>query len=148
MVGRLARYLRFVGCDTEYARGLSDDQVLEKAKAEDRVILTRDRGLALRSSRAFLLGSTEISEQFRAVRRKWPSVPTEPRFERCTECNGSLAPYRRGTDPSREEGLPMGPDAEQRPVYACAACGHLYWEGSHTATIRKRLDAWSRGVSE
>jgi len=27
MVGRLARYLRFVGCDTVYARGMSDDEI-------------------------------------------------------------------------------------------------------------------------
>jgi uncharacterized protein len=144
MVGRLARYLRFVGCDTEYVRGLTDDRVIEKALAEDRVILTRDRGLALRARRVLLLESTEIAEQFRAVRKAWPEVPAEVRFERCTECNGRLSPYRLGSDPALETGLPHGRLSSGLAVFCCSACGHLYWEGSHTARIRERLAAWAR----
>ncbi len=147
MLGRLARYLRFVGCDTEYVRGLSDDELLGRAQAEDRTVLSRDRGLARRSPRVFLLKSPAISEQFRAVRRAWPEVPAEPQFVRCTVCNGRLAPYRRGTDRSREAGLPPGMDATTRSLFACDVCGHLYWDGSHTARIRERLRAWSEEPS-
>jgi len=144
MVGRLARYLRFVGCDTEYVRGLTDDQVIEKARAEDRVILTRDRALAQRARRVLLLDSTEISEQFRAVRKVWPEVPAEVRFDRCSECNGRLSPYRLGSNPAREAGLPRDRLSSGLAVYGCSACDHLYWEGSHTARIRERLAAWAR----
>ncbi len=145
MLGRLARYLRFVGCDTEYGRGLSDDQLLRSAEEGDRVILTRDRGLALRSPRVFLIDSTAISEQFRAVRARWPETPAEPRFERCTECNGVLAPYRLGTHPERETSVPRREGRTVGNVFACGSCGHLYWEGSHTARVRERLRAWAGG---
>jgi uncharacterized protein len=144
MVGRLARYLRFAGCDTEYVRGGSDDDVIARAEAEDRVILTRDRALAARTPRAFLLRSSEIRGQWQEVRAAWPDVGEEVRFERCTECNGELRPYARGTDPGREAKVPREARHPGLRLYGCATCGHLYWEGSHTAGIRARFRTWSR----
>ncbi len=143
MLGRLARYLRFVGADVEYARGASDDEILQRAEREDRQILTRDRGLAARTPRAFLLRSTGIRDQWREMLALWPGLGGEVRFERCTECNGELRPYRRGSDPAREGGVPSAERAPGLALFACAACGHLYWEGSHTASMRARLRAWA-----
>jgi uncharacterized protein len=143
MVGRLARYVRFVGGDVVYVRGASDDEILERARVEGRVILTRDRALAARADRALLLTSSAIRDQWREVRGAWPEIGSEVRFLRCSECNGELSPYRRGTDPRREVGLPSEQRAPGLALFACAACGHLYWEGSHTASIRARLRAWS-----
>ncbi|MFI5413305.1 MAG: Mut7-C RNAse domain-containing protein, partial [Candidatus Lutacidiplasmatales archaeon] len=88
MVGRLARYLRFVGCDTYYARGLSDDEILQQAKNEHRVIVTRDRRLSARAERALLLESPHLADQWRAVRSAFPELPLTVEFVRCTECNG------------------------------------------------------------
>jgi uncharacterized protein len=144
MVGRLARYLRFVGCDTVYARGLSDDEILARAEAEDRVILTRDRALARRTSRAFLLRSPYVKEQWRAVRAAWPSLPQSVRFNRCTECNGLLAPYRPGDEPPAPEAVPRAFPRDERDLFRCRSCGHIYWEGSHTTQVRDRLAAWDR----
>jgi uncharacterized protein len=142
MVGRLARYLRFVGCDTAYLRGLSDDEILRQARSEDRVLLTRDRALARRAPRAVLLESPFVEAQWREVRLAYPDLPTEVRFDRCTECNGRLSPYVRGTDASADRGLPASIGDGPRPLFRCTECGHLYWEGSHTDQIRSRLAGW------
>jgi hypothetical protein len=147
MVGRLARYLRFVGCDTAYAQGLSDDEILDRARAEDRVILTRDRRLAARAERALLLGSPDLAEQWRAVHAAFPDLPTEVRFERCTECNGRLEPTVAPPPQDRTEGVPWDRVDRGLPLFRCASCGHLYWEGSHTAEIRTRLASWTEGPS-
>src|SRR5580658_184832 len=55
MLGRLARYLRMVGLDTAYVPGLTDDEVVRRAGAEGRTLLTRDRQLARRVPGAFLV---------------------------------------------------------------------------------------------
>ncbi len=145
MLGRLARYLRFVGCDTVYARDLDDTAILERARAEGRRIVTRDRALAARSPTAVLLRSVTLAEQWSELRSAYPSLPTKVRFERCSACNGRLVPYVRGTDPGREGDLPQGrPDAAELSVYACEDCGHLYWEGSHTRRIRSTLARWTK----
>jgi len=145
MVGRLARYLRFVGCDTEYVRGISDDEVLDRARAEGRIILTRDRRLAARAERALLLQSPDIAEQWRTVRAAFPELPGEIRFERCTECNGVLQVVRDPAPEQRPEGVPWDRVLKGLPLFRCAECGHYYWEGSHTADIRRRLESWTSG---
>jgi uncharacterized protein len=144
MVGRLARYLRFVGCDAEYVRGLSDEEILGRALAEDRVLLTRDRALARRAPRVVLIDSPDVEAQWRAVRAAWPGLPTEVRFERCSLCNGLLAPYIRGSDPAAEQIAPPPAAGVDRPLFRCDRCAHLYWEGSHTDQIRSRIASWCR----
>jgi uncharacterized protein len=143
MLGRLARYLRFAGCDTLYLPGVSDDEIVDRARSEDRVVLTRDRELARRASRSLWLASPHLREQWIAVRSAWPEVPAEVRFDRCTLCNGPLAPYRLGTHPEREGGLPRDRADHGLEIFGCTACGHLYWEGTHTAKVRAQLAAWA-----
>jgi uncharacterized protein len=143
MVGRLARYLRFVGCDTAYVRGLSDDEILEQARSDGRVILTRDRQLAGRADHALLLESPTLADQWRAVRSAYPDLPTEVRFERCSLCNGLIAPAPGRSADRGAEGVPWDRVDRGLPLYRCTVCGHYYWEGSHTADIRARLATWS-----
>ncbi|MFY9717765.1 MAG: Mut7-C RNAse domain-containing protein [Thermoplasmata archaeon] len=143
MLGRLARYLRFVGCDTLYVQGLGDDALLARATADDRVILTRDRALARRAARSLWIASPQLAEQWRSVRRAWPTLPDRLRFERCSLCNGRLLPYRIGTTPDRENGVPTDRAAGGMALWSCDACGHLYWEGTHTTRIQERLARWA-----
>ncbi|HTW40425.1 MAG TPA: DUF5615 family PIN-like protein [Thermoplasmata archaeon] len=146
MVGRLARYLRMVGCDTEYARGWSDDTIVERARAERRIVVTRDRELARRLPGSVLLRTTEIARQVREAWAALPSLPRDVRFDRCTVCNG---PLRAGfaADPSTpQSGIPWDRIRAGLVVYRCASCGHLYWEGTHTASVRRRLREWTGGA--
>jgi len=147
MLGRLARYLRFVGCDTLYLRGATDEELLRRARAEHRVVLTRDRALARRATDALLIGSPHLPAQWAAVRARWPALPHAPSFERCTLCNGPLTVYALGTDPEREGGLPKDRAAAGLAIWRCRECGHLYWEGSHTARVREQLARWEGGES-
>jgi uncharacterized protein with PIN domain len=141
MVGRLARYLRFLGHDTEYARGLADDEIVERARREGRILLTRDRRLAARVPHAVLLTSPYLAEQLRAVRASVPTAAFEPRFDRCTLCNGALVRTASVSAPSRGDGPGTGGPAT-REVYECTRCAHRYWEGSHTRAVRQRVAEW------
>ncbi|MCK4436273.1 DUF5615 family PIN-like protein, partial [Candidatus Bathyarchaeota archaeon] len=42
MLGKLTRWLRMLGHDTTYANHLDDKTLAKMAKAEERVLLTRD----------------------------------------------------------------------------------------------------------
>jgi uncharacterized protein len=139
MLGRLARYLRMVGCDTVFARGWSDDAIVRTARAEGRTVLTRDRELATRLDDVLRLRSDDLAGQFRELVAAFPTLPRRVSFERCTLCNGVLEPSGglRGVDRERSG------DA----VYACSSCGHRFWEGSHTAAVRRHVAAWTAGVA-
>ena len=147
MVGRLARYLRFVGCDTLYARGWADERLIEVARREDRIILTRDRGLAARAPRSLLLTDVGIEAQWKAVTSNFPDVPRTPQFVRCSLCNGRLVAYRWAAGDPRPEGVPWERVEAGLALYRCEECGHLYWPGSHTAQLAATLQRWSEASS-
>jgi uncharacterized protein len=145
MVGRLARYLRFLGYDTLYARGLADDEIVALARKEDRVVLTRDRELARRAPRALLLQSTRIDDQLRAVVSAYPDLALEPRFDRCTRCNGRLAAWTPPEERAVPEGARSRWGAKSFELYRCDVCSHVYWDGSHAARVRADVARWTAG---
>ncbi|MCI4347224.1 MAG: Mut7-C RNAse domain-containing protein [Thermoplasmata archaeon] len=147
MLGRLARYLRFLGYDTDYVRGVGDDVIVLRARAERRRVLTRDRGLAVRLPDSILLTRTDIGGQMKELECAFPSLRQEVRFERCAICNGRLA-QRSAIPPTADHvTLPAEVRAGRTALYACSSCGHLYWEGSHTRSVRSRLARWHRSDS-
>lgn len=143
MVGSLARYLRMMGCDTTYARGWSDAEIVRTARLEDRVVVTRDRQLARRAEKSLLLTSPRLEDQVRSAWAAFPEVGAEVRFERCTLCNGLLGRSSVPASGADADGIPWDRVSAGLPLYRCRECGHAYWEGSHTAEVRRRLRAWA-----
>lgn len=144
MVGRLARYLRIAGCDTVYVRGLSDAEILAIARNEDRILVTRDRQLAARSPGSVLVRSPRLADQWKAVRAAHPEVPCEVSFERCTACNGRLVTYDPPPGGARPPGIPWDRVARGLSLFRCRECGHVYWEGTHTANLRAQMARWAK----
>ena len=63
MLGSLARWLRILGYDTDYANQRDDAELVRIARAEDRVLLTRDRELAgWRGVHALLIESQSLDD--------------------------------------------------------------------------------------
>jgi len=145
MLGRLARYLRFLGHDTEYVRGLSDAEIADRAALDGRRLLTRDQGLAARVTGAVLITSTSLQEQLRQVRAAAPAASYSVRFDRCTVCNGELVPWTRPEEPPWPEDVPRALRADERSIFECRRCRHHYWEGSHTAHVRRDVEVWLAG---
>jgi uncharacterized protein len=141
MLGRLARYLRFFGHDTRYARDLPDEEIALAARREGRILLTRDRELAHRVPGALLIRSPAVGEQVREVYGAFPQLDYRLRFDRCPECNGGL---RAWVPPPGEwpGDLPRERVEAGLAVEQCSGCGRRYWEGSHTARIRAQVSEW------
>ncbi|HKS59608.1 MAG TPA: Mut7-C RNAse domain-containing protein [Thermoplasmata archaeon] len=140
MLGRLARYLRVLGHDTAYARGVPDAEIAFRAREEHRRLITRDRDLASRVPGSLLLSSVTLADQLRQVMAERPGLSGDPTFDRCTLCNGPLAgdaAVAKGRFPPGED----GPGTETAR-WRCRDCGHVYWEGSHTARMRQSLRQW------
>src|SRR6266487_1748443 len=67
MLGSLARWLRFMGYDTAYPEPGPDRTLIERARAEDRILLTRDKELATRVPGSVAVRSDVLEEQIREV---------------------------------------------------------------------------------
>src|SRR5216117_4113592 len=67
MLGSLARWLRFMGYDTAYPEPGPDRMLIERARAEGRVLVTRDKELAGRVPGSVPVRSDVLEEQIREV---------------------------------------------------------------------------------
>jgi len=128
MLGRLAKWLRILGYDTAYLADTDDFAVMRLARAEDRLILTRDRGLARRRGvRALLVSGESLEEQLRQVCGVL-GLPAEGAFSRCPVCNQALMD---ATPEQVATGVPGYVQRTQECFSFCGGCNRIYWRGTH-----------------
>lgn len=137
MLGKLARYLRFLGADTVYVRELSDPEIIVRAAGESRTVITRDRGLAGAVPGTILLRTVAVREQLAEMFARVPGLARVPSFDRCPECNSVLTPW----DGAPADGPAAGVAREVRSrglaVAECPTCDRYFWDGSHADRIRQ-----------
>lgn len=143
MLGRLARWLRVLGYDTVWERGVADDALLERAERESRLLLTRDTLLmqrrVIRRGRvaALLVRPDLLQDQLAQLASDLPlQRVSEPR---CLVCNGELRSV------SARFAAPRVPPyvAATQPVFRyCAVCDRVVWQGTHWEEMLRVL----RGV--
>lgn len=128
-LGRLASYLRLYGFDTLYSNTYSDEQILKLATTENRIILTRDKGI-LRSGAAihgYYVRSTNPKEQLCEVADYFEMERFADPFSRCSLCNGLV----ETVDKEKVKGLVAENSYNHyQSFYRCSRCGQIYWEGS------------------
>jgi uncharacterized protein len=137
-LGTLARRLRLVGVDTAYDRDADDDELIERANATRRVLLTQDRGLLRRRSlwRGAYVRGARPDEQFADVLDRF-APPLAP-WTRCTACNGPLVPALKA---DVAELLKPGTRRTYQSFARCRACGRVYWRGAHGRRLQATIDA-------
>jgi uncharacterized protein with PIN domain len=141
MLGRLARWLRMLGYDTAYEKTISDQALIERARAEGRWVLTRDRYLAKRKllrGRHTLVRSDHIADQLRQLGRELHInlAVGLTSAGRCPACNGILESIRR------EEAAPSVPlfvATHHSRFSRCVGCGRIYWRGTHWENFQRQL---------
>jgi uncharacterized protein with PIN domain len=137
MLGRLARWLRLAGYDAAYLNDADDLELVRVARAEGRLLLTRDVELARRRGvRALLIESQQVDEQLDEVRSAI-GPPPEPVTPRCAMCNAPLGPLARA---AARERVPPYVFRSQQEFSQCPTCRRVYWPGSHWQAIRRRVD--------
>jgi uncharacterized protein len=148
MLMGLGRWLRLAGYDTAIAgRGRRDRDLVEQARAEGRMLLTRDRRMVdIRGAdeRTIVLAGEGIDASARELARHLPLDWTLAPLSRCARCNARLERAGRQLVAS----LPSRIHQAGSPVTVCPRCGRLYWEGSHVGRIRERLAAFARPADD
>ena len=137
MLGRLAKWLRMLGYDTAYFPQLEDHDLVRMARAEGRMLLTRDRELTKRKGlRCLLIENDRFEEQMRQLLRDL-DLNTDSSFSRCARCNTVL---RSVSKEEVKEQVP--PYILRQHVYfrLCPQCDKVYWRGTHWQRMRQRID--------
>lgn len=128
MLGKLARWLRLLGCDVLYSASYDDSKLLAIALTENRILLTRDTELAKRAkSHGFLITSDGTKNELREVIENF-NIEKKLKFTRCPECNGKVLEIDRAL---AKERVPEYTFLTHDIFFECSSCGKIYWSGSH-----------------
>jgi uncharacterized protein len=138
MLGKLARWLRILGQDVIYGPHLSGHGLIRAARAEERLILTRDRRLKQKQPPPFIMiASDRYREQLRQVIDTCRLEIGAVVFTRCVECNALLEPKARETV---EALVPPFVYASQEQFSWCPVCRKIYWAATHYQRMLEELN--------
>ena len=137
-LGRLASHLRLLGFDALYRNDYDDDALAEISSNQDRILLTRDRGLLKRNQvrSGYCVRAKSPQEQVIEVLRRFDLAEQAHLYSRCARCNGSLIPVDKADVFDRLE-------QKTRLYYddfrICQQCCQIYWKGSHFERMESQL---------
>jgi len=131
MLGKLAKWLRILGCDVAFDPAVPDGEIGARARREGRVILTRDtlliRRREVRENHFFVCGDS-WRDQLRQVVAHFRIDPSAGLFTRCVRCNEPLAEVDK---PLVAGKVPPYVYRTQEAFGSCARCGRIYWKATH-----------------
>jgi uncharacterized protein with PIN domain len=138
MLGRLARWMRFLGFDTLYYPDISDSRLIRIAREQNRLILTRDTRLVkIKAVKDYLLIKANDSyNQLVEVIDTLKIKEFNP-LSRCVECNGLL--IRIVDKKEVKDSVPEFVFLNFNVFLKCSDCGKIYWEGTHPKKFREKL---------
>lgn len=129
-LGKLARYLRFLGFDTLYRNNYDDAELAQISHEQQRVLLTQDLGLLKRIlvTYGYRVRSPYPKTQVKEILDRFDLYPAIVPFCRCSRCNGQLLPVEKAAI------LPLLPHftaLHYDEFFQCQSCKQVYWKGAH-----------------
>ncbi len=139
MLGKLAMWLRILGCDVEYFPDLPDAEIVARASRTGRIILTRNT-LLIRRRKArdnhFFVTGDGWRDQLRQVVGAFGIDPAGRLFTRCVRCNEPLEAIDKPLVAGR---VPPYVFETQGAFSACPSCGRLFWKATHREEMERQL---------
>lgn len=141
MLGKLSRFLRFLGYDTLYRTQESINEMLETAREEDRIILTRSDEIIQmckkRNLHNLFITNIEVSEQLKEIKASFSlNIVYPPSKMRCSVCNDDLKVRNKEEIIDK---IPEGTEKNYNDFWECRGCFKIYWMGSHWQDIKKTI---------
>ncbi|QEE16219.2 Mut7-C RNAse domain-containing protein [Promethearchaeum syntrophicum] len=162
MFGKLGKFLRLLGFDTEIANSdLKDSQIFEIALKTNRILITRDKKFYetaqsqlkkrnLSPNMALFIPFQEIVEELveifsilgidpeSFIWKEGEDIPFQSFQSRCSMCNHELIIVEKI---SIIEKIPLNSATNFMKFWQCTNdnCGKIYWIGRHWEDIRNKL---------
>ena len=140
MLGKLVKKLRLLGYDSIYSSDKDDDEILNVAKNEKRILITKDsqlvkQGIKKNVNVIEIVGNDEI-EQFLQINKKvnLGKCVVSGNNSRCPVCNGELSSIKK--DKALEK-VPQKVLEKTNDFWQCEKCQKIYWEGTHIQNLQK-----------
>ena len=141
MLGTLAKWLRILGFDTFYANAeMTDEDLLNIAKRESRIMFTRDKELIIRGKKENLtiiaIETTDLDLQLNQA-LKHVNIDEKSILSRCTLCNTVLDTVEKNKVQGK---VPSKVFENNEKFWFCSKCNKFYWMGSHYNEMINKID--------
>jgi len=141
MLGKLSRFLRFLGHDTLYRIDEDIESMLKNALDNNRIILTQARKVLQLSNRkgvkSVMMPTTNIIDQLQVLKQELNLVmQIPPKKMRCSICNGDLLDRNKNEIADK---IPKGTFEYYDTFWECKECGKIFWLGSHWEDIKRTI---------
>jgi uncharacterized protein with PIN domain len=142
MLGKLARWLRMLGQDVTYSVEFDDAELLELAKKENRILLTKDfelyKRVIVRGLDAYYIEGKIESDRLAEVAKRYSlQLTIDMDKSHCPACNTKLKPtLKEHVQGELEKNTFLYYDK----FWKCPNCGQIYWQGAHWTQINKTLN--------
>jgi uncharacterized protein with PIN domain len=142
-LGRLCKWLRIAGIDTDWDLVPPDPKRLEQRAGDHRRwVLTRSRKVfeRLGPNRCLLLVADDPLDQIRQVFRHFGIAKKDLQpLSRCSRCN------RRMSNMAKQNIIGQVPDyvwQRHERFMGCPRCQRIYWPGTHANRMQSMIDLW------
>ena len=138
VLGSLAKWLRILGFDTFYSNNIDDNQLLETAWREKRILLSKDHQLiyGVNPKQALLIESKKMPQQLRQVVTAFHLNHFVALFSRCVDCNVQVVPIEKA---AIKEKVPAFVYQNYDEFWVCPECRQVFWPGTHKEYAGKWL---------
>ena len=141
--------MQLLGYDTEYYSDIGDLKLLEQAKNQQRIIISKDHDLIARAKKQntqsiYVTKEDEI-EQFLEILEHVSLELNEITGDtaRCTKCNSTTTQIDKSkvADKIPEKVLEFN-----EKFWKCDNCNQIYWEGTHIKKLQEFLQKIKLGL--
>lgn len=146
-LGKLVTSLRLLGFDTLYRNDYDDEELAEISSSQSRILLTRDKGLLMRSlvTHGYYVRSTNPQQQIVEVLQRFDLFKIVSPFQRCLRCNGLLTPVAKESvidelpETVRSRSVFAG-ESQNNEFHRCEDCAQIYWQGTHYERLQQFIE--------
>jgi len=140
MLGTLAKWLRILGFDTYFANDkITDDEILDISKKENRTLVTRDKELIIRAKKRRLdfikINSTNLEIQLKQFLTK-NKIDKNLFLTRCLICNSLVTKIKKEDVKNK---VPKRVFENNDKFFYCKKCDKIYWMGTHTENMIEKI---------
>jgi len=140
MLGNIARKLRLLGYDSQYFSDIDDEKLIDSAKKEKRIIISKDEELIKKAQklgmRSIYITKEEEVEEFLEIINSvnLKKIQINGNIARCTKCNSLTESVDREIIKER---IPQGVLKLNDKFWICKYCNQIYWEGTHIKNLQE-----------
>lgn len=139
MLGNIARKLRLLGYDTLYFSNIDDDKLIDIARKEKRIIISKDNELIKKTKKLgmetiYISKEEELEQFFEIMNLINLKIQINGDTARCPKCNSLTELIDRYII---KEKIPRGILESNNKFWICKFCNQIYWEGTHIKNLQK-----------